>query len=276
MPKELTITPIPSEHRPPDKRFLKLEHHKYLFPPPFVCRVQGMIGAGKSAFLWTMLSDLYKNYWDEVVIFCGTKDSAHHWEKVPQRSVCLLHDWDPAAFMEYLKQLETDQMDRIAKGKQPLRICIAFDDMIATGIEKPFNKKRSPLEHLILICRHLNVSIILLTQDSKVGMTPAMRNNCMYHVLYRVQTADLAKVAEEHSNELTPKEFERMYHNVMSKGKHEFLIIDYKAAPERRFRYGFTKIIKPLHDSEEHAPRDEEAPRNPSASSDDRLSILSK
>lgn len=270
MSKELPIVPIPSEARPIDKKFLKLKYRRSLFEPPFVCRVQGMIGAGKTAFLWSMLNDFYAKYFDEVVIYCGTKDSAQHWEKIPQKAVCVLHEWNPAAFHDYLQKLEADQEARKAKGKRPLNVCIAFDDMIANGIDKHHGSKRSPLEHLILVCRHLNVSIIVLTQDSKTGMTPAMRNNCMFHVVYRVQKNDLAKIAEEHSNSLTTAEFERMYHGIMEKGPHEWLMVDYKAPPEKRFRHGFTKVIKP-----QHIIKDAETESDPTPGSDG-LSTLSE
>ena len=34
-----------------------------------------------------------------------------------------------------------------------------------------------------------------------------------------------------------------MYYNIMAKGKHEFIVVDYKAPEARRFRHGFDKII---------------------------------
>jgi len=42
-----------------------------------------------------------------------------------------------------------------------------------------------------------------------------------------------------------------MYQNIMAKGKHEFLIIDYKAPMEERFRHRFTKILKLSTDKNE-------------------------
>lgn len=231
-----------------------------------------MIGSGKTAFLWSMLNDFYKNYFDEVVVYVGTKDSARHWEALPQKAVCVLHDWNPAAFHKYLDQLEADQETRKAKGKRPLNVCIAFDDMIATGIDKHHGGRHSPLEHLILVCRHLNVSIIILTQDSKTGMTPAMRNNAMYHVIYKVQTNDLAKVADEHSNDLTSAEFIKMYHSVVDRAPHQWLMVDYRAPTAKRFRTGFSKIIKPLREIED-AP---EAEKHDSPPGSGGLEALSK
>jgi hypothetical protein len=125
-----------------------------------------------------------------------------------------------------------------------LNVAILFDDMIANGISKHSQGKSSPLEHLILICRHLNVSIVILTQDSKTGMTPAMRNNAMYHVLYRVQKNDIEKLAQEHAGDLSTEQFIDMYYKVINSNPYQFLLIDYKAPQHKRFRLNFSKVIK--------------------------------
>ena len=78
-----------------------------------------------------------------------------------------------------------------------------------------------------------------------------MRNQIMYWVLFRLTANDVRKVANEHGNFLNDDEFMAMYQNIMSKGKHEFLIIDYKAPMEERFRHRFTKILKLSTDKNE-------------------------
>lgn len=243
---EPKISPIPSEDRGIDKKFLKLKHHKVLFKPPFTCHVEGMIGAGKTAFAYSLLNDLYKKYFDEVVVYSGTMDSKKHWETLPHKNVAVLHEWDAHSFSQYIKQLEHDQLKREEKGKRMLNICLLFDDMASEGLQKHSGGRHSPLERLMLICRHLNVSVIILTQDSKICMNPAMRNNCFYHILYRVQKNDIEKIAREHAGELTTDEFIRMYYHIMDSAPYQFMMIDYKADPSRRFRHGFTKIVKPV------------------------------
>jgi hypothetical protein len=209
--------------------------------------VEGMIGAGKTAFAYSLLKKHYKRYFDEVVIYCGTMDSAQYWEKLPHKNVVVLHEWNPQEFYDYTKQLEEDQEKRKEKGKRMLNVCILFDDMAAESISKRIAGRNSPLERLMLICRHLNCSVIILTQDSKICMGPAMRNNCFFHVLYRVQRNDIEKIAKEHCGDLSPEEFIRMYYKVMDSGPYQFMIIDYKDKPERRFKQGFTKVIKVRH-----------------------------
>jgi hypothetical protein len=70
-----------------------------------------------------------------------------------------------------------------------------------------------------------------------------MRNNTMYNIILPLQKNDLLKVAEEHAGHLSSDEFLKMYYEVMNKGKYEFLVVDYKAPEERRFRHKWDKII---------------------------------
>lgn len=242
MSQEPDIQPIPSELLPEDKRFKQLPHHKILFPPPFTSVVIGAIGSGKSSFGFSILDKHYKNYFDEVVVLSGTIDSKASWEKLHQRKVVFLNGLDEHAFTDYIKQLEKDQEERKEKGKFPVRVCLVMDDIIFEG----FNKNRAGmLEKLMMTCRHYFISIILMLQHSK-QISPAMRNQIMYWVLFRMTANDVEKIATEHSNFLTTDQFKDMYHNVMKKGKHEFMIIDYKAPMEDRFRHRFTKILHPI------------------------------
>jgi len=244
--KEPDIKPIPSEDHGVDKKFLRLPHHKILFKPPFTCHVEGMIGSGKTSWAYSMLKKHYKNYFDEVVVYCGTMDSKQHWEELPHKNVVVLHEWNPKEFDDYIKQLEIDQEKRKEKGKRMLNVCLLFDDMASEGLNKHSAGKHSPLERLMLICRHLNCSVIILTQDSKICMNPAMRNNCFYHVLYRVQKNDIEKIAKEHAGDLSIDEFLRLYYSIIDSAPYQFMIIDYKAPVSKRFRHGFTKYIKPV------------------------------
>ena len=238
--QEPEILPIPSEELPEDKKYLKLPHHKVLFKPPFTCVTIGAIGSGKSSFGFSLLDKHYKKYFDEVVVLCGTIDSRESWEGLNQKKVVFLDAFNEHDFKEYIKQLEHDQEERKAKGKFPVRVCLVMDDIVFDG----FNKNRAGmLEKLMMTCRHYFISIILMLQHTK-QISPAMRNQIMYWVMFRLTANDARKVANEHGNFLTDDQFLQVYQSVMAKGKHEFMIIDYKAPMENRFRHRFTKILK--------------------------------
>lgn len=237
--EEPLIEPMPSEIKPIDKRFLKLPNHSILPSPPFTMAVIGSISSGKTSFVYTLLNKLYKNYFDELIVCCATLDSKASWEKINQRSVLFLNDFDDQAFMEYIKEIEQEQLIRASKNKYPLRVCLVLDDIVFEG----FNRNRAgTLEKLMMTCRHYNISIILALQHTK-QISPAMRNQIMYYVLFRLTANDLKKVCEEHSNSLTSEQFEKMYNDIQEKGKHEFMIINYKRPMNERFSYRFTKPI---------------------------------
>ena len=239
MSKEPTINPIPSEALPEDKRFLKLRHKDVLFKPPFTCACIGSIGTGKSSFAYSLVHDLYASYFDEVIVLCQTIDSKSSWENVKQKKVVFLNTYDEDSFQTYIKQLEEDQEARKKKGKFPIRVLLVMDDIVFEN----FNKNKSGvLERLMMTCRHYFVSILLMLQHSK-QISPAMRNQIMYWVLFRLTTNDLKKVSMEHGNLLSNDEFEKMYHDVQQKGPHEFLIINYKKPMNERFSHRFTSVI---------------------------------
>ena len=81
-----------------------------------------------------------------------------------------------------------------------------------------------------------------MLQHSK-QVSPAMRNQIMYWVLFRLTQNDLEKVASEHGNLLSKDQFINMYADVMNKGKHEFMIINYKKPMAERFSHRFTNGI---------------------------------
>jgi hypothetical protein len=245
---EPTIDIMPSEDRGEDTKFLKLPYSKILPKPPFTMRVLGTIGAGKTSFIWTMVNKLYKNYWDEVIVYQGSQDSIKFWPKIPQKNVVVLTDWDGDEFDAYFKKLEKDQVERLAKGKRLLNVAIVFDDMIAARCDRVSAGGTSVLQDLIARCRHPNVSVIIGTQDSKVGTPPGCRNQMMYNVIFRMQTNDLKKVAEDSCGCLDPKEFQRVYWKEVGFKPHAFLLIDFKAPLQDQIRRGFSTILHPKSD----------------------------
>ena len=243
---EPEIHPIPSENIGEDKKFDKLPHKDVLFKPPFTCAVIGAIGSGKSSFGFSLLDKHYKNYFDEVVILCGTIDSKESWENIHQKNVLFLNAFEENAFEEYLDNLEADQEERKKKGKYPFRCCLVMDDIVFQG----FNKhKAGTLDRLFMTCRHFNITVIIMLQHSK-QISASMRNQIMYWVLFRMTQNDMEKIADEHSNFLTSDQFKSLYQGIIAKGRHEFMIIDYKAPFENRFRHRFTKVLHPLQDEE--------------------------
>lgn len=209
-------------------------------PATIICA--GRIGSGKTSVLYSFLKNMFPHYYDEVLIFCASADSEAPFRALPQKRVEFFTEYDDAAFTEYVEILKEHQRERMEAGKPALNIFIGFDDIVfSNAISK--SGKPSMVERLMLICRHeLNATVFICVQHSK-QVNPAMRNNCLYYIILPVQKNDLSKIAEEHAGALTSDEFIHMYNSVMSAGKHEMLIIDYRSPEPLRFRHNWDKII---------------------------------
>lgn len=241
----MKIEGIPQRESRPDKKREKLvEKHGALLPhTPATIICYGRIGAGKTSIMYSWLKNMFPKYYDEAIIFCSSSDSRDAFESLPQKRIAFLTDYDDAAFTAYVEKLKADQLERMEKGKEPLNIFIGFDDIVFSsaigGRGRP-----SMVERLMLVCRHeLNATVFICVQHSK-QVNPGMRNNTLYHIICAVQRNDLEKIAEEHSCHLTNEEFINMYNIIQATGKHQFIVVDYKAPEPERFRHGFSKIIE--------------------------------
>jgi hypothetical protein len=237
----LKVDIFPSELRGEDKEFLKLKNHELLPKPPFTVLLLGTIGSGKTSLTWSMLNNWYKNYFDECIIFNGSLDSNDSWNSVKQKRVLVLNDWDNDAFETYFLQLERDQLKRRDEGKELLKVCILFDDMITQGILK--RGSSTALERLTVRTRHINCSIIICSQSYKL-LSRTTRMNQMYIFITSINDDELNQVAEEHSGLLSAKEMSKLYKKYKLKDKYTPFIIDYKEVPNRRFRFGFEKVLE--------------------------------
>ncbi len=236
----LTTTVIPCESRPPDKRLLKLADSAHL-PNPLngTMLVLGMAGAGKSSFIYSFYNHWTANYFDELVVFCATKDSAETWSSLKQRNIVVLHEYTDAVLEKYLKDLEQEQIKRIREKKYPLRVSILFDDMAGANITRV--SKPTAVDRLALNCRHYNVFLVITSQRFRL-ISNTLRQNTHYVVLYKTARPDLERVAEEFADPLDEATFLKLAINIVET-KHDYLVIDLRANPNNRFRHQMNEII---------------------------------
>jgi hypothetical protein len=237
---ELPMEMMPSENRPADKRFDKLKYKDKIPKPPFTMLIVAPIGQGKSSTIYSMLNTWYGSYIDELVIYNGTKDSNKAWLNLPAKEVILLNDWNEKEFFDYIKALEDDQLNRINNGKPPMNVFIVMDDMIC---DKIFSRGRNTaLDEFIVKIRHIPASLIISSQSYKLVSTTARRN--MTHIaILPVNEDEIQKVAEEHSGLQTRDEFVKMYKSIIANRPRNYLLIDYKAPIEERFKERFDKVL---------------------------------
>jgi hypothetical protein len=204
------------------------------------------IGQGKSSLTYSMLDKWYGAYFDELIIYNGTKDSNDAWLNLPAKEVILLNEWDEEEFFRYAKALEVSQLRRIKEGKPPVNVCILFDDMVTDHI---FSRGRSTaLDQFIIKIRHIPASLIMTTQSYKL-ISSTSRRNMTQVVVLAVNQDEIEKVAEEHSGLLTRDEFIKMYKSIITKRPRNYLVIDYRASPEERFKERFETILKKVENT---------------------------
>lgn len=234
--KELPIAPIPSEFKPKDKRIDKLKY-KELPKLPVTNVILGRVGSGKSSCLYSMLTEGYvygknkKSVFDEMIFYIGNQESNAALMRIKCKNKCILHEFNEPDFEEYLENLKGHQLERLEKGKHPLQVCIVFDDMAGVQLlKKVKGKSYSVLERLLLTSRHeANCSVLFLSQVFKSGgfTSPLVRNNVMCWTIYNMSKPEMEKIAEDHSQQYSPKEFLAMYDKAMEK-PYNFITIDYR------------------------------------------------
>ena len=250
MKNELPIEPIPSENKPKDKRLKKIPF-KTLPSLPTNCVILGRVGSGKSSCLYSMLKDGYvngkKSVFDEMVFYLGNKESAPAFEKIPCKNKAILYNFDPDAFEEYLESLKKHQLERLEKNKPPLNVAIIMDDFAGVSLlKKQKGKSSSPLERLFLTSRHeANCSIFFLSQVLKSAgfTTPTIRNNVMTWIVYSMTKPEIEKMAEDHCQQYSPKEFIQIYNKIMET-PYNFLTIDYRRPINERLWERFSNPVE--------------------------------
>ena len=234
--KELPIAPIPSEFKPKDKRIEKMKYKE--LPKLPVTMVQlGRVGSGKSSILYSLLTEGYvygrnkKSVFDEMVFYIGNKESNAALQKIKCPTKVILHEFEENDFEEYLNNLKDHQLERLENNKHPLQVAIVFDDMAGVQLlKKPKGKSYSVLERLLLTSRHeAHASIFFLSQVYKSGgfTSPLCRNNVMCWTISNMSKPEREKIAEDHSQQYSPKEFLAMYNKVMET-PYNFVTIDYR------------------------------------------------
>ena len=221
--------------------------------------ILGRCGSGKSSILHSLITKGYtygknKSVFDECISYLGTLDAVDTFKKLPIKNNVVLQEFNPDDFEEYLDDLKTHQMEKLERNKPPLNTCIIFDDFVGNNLMKSHRGKASPLERLALTSRHeCNTSVFFNSQAYKnTGFsTPTIRNNITTYVIANMTRPEIEKIAEEHCNDLTPKEFIEVYDKLMKK-PYNFMVIDYRRPLNARITEQFhIPIKKPFRLDEE-------------------------
>ena len=214
--------------------------------------ILGRCGSGKSSILHSLITKGYtygkknKSVFDECISYLGTLDAVETYKKLPIENNIVLQEFDPDDFEEYLNDLKAHQMEKLAQNKPPLNTLILFDDFVGQGLMKSHKGKASPLERLALTSRHECQSSVFFNAQcyKNTGWaTPTIRANVTTYVIANMTRPEIEKIAEDHCNDLTPKEFIEIYDQIMKK-PYNFMVIDYRRPLNARITEQFHIPIK--------------------------------
>ena len=240
-----------------DEKLTTILHMNQLLKPPFRCSISGSSGAGKTNLIKNFIFHFYKKYFDEFYFFLGSKDEQIIFEKLSRQNLVKKRkvkkdDLKDKYFNKGEKKPEyTDDydekiniistfndaelnnlVDEIEEDEEHPRVLMLFDDMIFANISN--RHKLNALDRIYMNGRHANISIIVASQKyTALNMSSRCINTSMM-ILFGLNDKELKFCSEEHSNNLTPTEFIKMYKKYTEK-PYSFIAVNYQKPPKERF-----------------------------------------
>ena len=200
--------------------------------------VIGKTGSGKSNACFSMLSNkhMLKDHFDFIYLFVGVKPDPQMVKilNIPPENI--KQDFEEKEVKDLLEKLERT-VEKRGMDNCP-SVLLIFDDILG----RPDFIKSKTMSKLVTTNRHCNVTYMILSQYFR-KLTPVMRTNASYFMIFPSSMIELEKIAEE----LTPanmskKEFLKVAQHA-TREKYQFLSINTKADPDCQLRKNFDTIL---------------------------------
>ena len=165
--------------------------HETLPKPPFRLLIIKPSGAGGSTVVANMLSPRfpYKRFFGKnICIFSPTFRSDPVYRDAPIEEKNCFEEYDE----KVLRELYEDQRSHKEKGGHLEHILVILDDLI---VSLP-SAQKNYVSHLYMSGRHMNISIIILSQSYKL-ISRGIRMNATHIITMAVSTNEANKIAEE-------------------------------------------------------------------------------
>ena len=208
---------------------------------PFSAVCIGKSGSGKSMAVCNMLSNPYmlQNVFDYIIMYTGVEPDENLIEclKLPKENIKVNFTEDDVS--SYMSKMEKVCKQ---KGKKSLeevpKVCMLFDDILGF----PKFLKSSTMSKLITTNRHMNISVIVLSQYFK-KLPAIVRTNASYTMVFPSSEAECLKIADELCPpNLNKKQFMTLIRHATSE-PYNFLSINSRAEPKKMLRKNFDTIL---------------------------------
>lgn len=228
--------------------------NKNIPKPPYRQIIVGTTGSGKSNLIKNYIFNFYKDYFQEIYIFCGSLDDCEEYERISEKTffnkwnnkkerlykskrepmsskVSVFRNINEKDLMELYEDIEEEQQE---KGKK-FPILFVFDDMITDRLFKR-SVNSSVIDSLFVKGRHINLSVIVATQRYRLlNLTVRDANSSQVVVFNGVGEKELDAIAEEHSGHLEKDDFKQLYKET-TREPFTFLVVNTKAVKTKRFQ----------------------------------------
>lgn len=235
------------------------EKRKLLNPriprPPFRCIFIGQTGSGKTNLIKNFLfnNGFYKNYFDQIYLWCGSMDDCEEYERLMENTkyrlfndkkgefykskkgdledkMSVSHGIDPNDLVELFNALETNEET------EDDRILWVFDDMIVNQLLQS-KGRMNILDEAFVRGRHIaaGLSLILSTQKYRqLNQNMRISNSSHLFIYHGISKLDLDAIANEASGVLDDEQFRDLFRDNVKK-KFQFLVIQLRESPDKMF-----------------------------------------
>jgi hypothetical protein len=204
-------------------------YDSHLINIPFRMLVVGSSGSGKSNVVLNIIQK-FNDTFGNVKICCKDKNEPLY--------RMLSDKLDPSSFQIYEGFKNIPSLDNKEEFDPSLQHLIVFDDLC-------LEKNQGIIEDYLIRGRKIakGVNIIYLTQ-SYFKCPRVVRMNVNYIILKKVgSTKDLTSILKEYSLGVDMDQLKKLYKNNV-KNMTDFLMIDLDTTDDKRFRKGFSQILK--------------------------------
>lgn len=178
---------------------------EFLPKPPFFWVISARRNSGKSQFIYNLIYNIYKDYYDEIYVWCGSKDDCKRYRLLSvkykmKKKVEVFNDFDFDEIEALYDDIEEQNEER-----KKLRVLFVFDDIL--GVKNFFThgfQKRNVIDRLAVNGRHANISVLIATQKFR-SVSSLVRKQATAITIFKSQVQDQEALAEEFHTAFIPK-----------------------------------------------------------------------
>ncbi len=172
--------------------------------------------SGKSQLIRYLIL-LHKNQFDKVFLICPTEGvNSFYSDIIEKRNIHINYD---EAFIKNLIDTMTRANSNQPKDKRQ-NVLLILDDCISDATIKT----SKPFELLFTRGRHINISIIFISQYLKAAITPVIRNNIDFCLFSQVNAQGLKLIFDEYNYNLSKQDFYDLFQKATK--DYGFLVIN--------------------------------------------------